>query len=308
MSRLLERDPQRRLTAAEALQHAWLRGDVRDRRAGAQLSLNVVQRIQRFGRLDYVKRSLLELMAAELVADDAAPVRAPPPPSARAHTHTCARSRMHVCMPASRRARSSRRTASSGRERALASSRVQDVNYCKLDEKARPVMDSPRACAMGLVLRYLRLDDRTVASRETIAAGLQSMGYRLREGELERLCASIGGRADTLSRAAVIASQIDWRYMQKHQKERWAAVARRAFDNIDTTHTGAVSADDVLAALHVRALAARLRCLLAAASVARSLRCLRKGESDPHEDLGLTSARLCRTRSPARRCRRCTRS
>lgn len=87
---VLERDPERRPTAAEALQHAWLRGDVRDRRRGAQLSLNVVQRIQRFGRLDYLKRSLLELMAAELANEDAAPVRpaaccALTPP----HAHCC---------------------------------------------------------------------------------------------------------------------------------------------------------------------------------------------------------------------------
>ena len=50
---------------------------------------------------------------------------------------------------------------------------------CKLDEKGRPVMDSPHACAMELVLRYLKLDDHVAVSRETIADGLQRMGYRL---------------------------------------------------------------------------------------------------------------------------------
>lgn len=183
---------------------------------------------------------------------------------------------------------------------------AQEVNYCKLDEKARPVMDSPRACAMELVLRYLRLDDKTVASRETVAAGLQSMGYRLQEGELDRLCSSIGGSADSLSRAAVIASQIDWRYMQRHQKERWLALARRAFDNIDVDRTGRVSVDEMLSALHVRASTPPVF------SSARNIRCGHCASSRdmcaPVEHRSVTAVDACRTRCRAGRCRRCTRS
>ena len=46
-----------------------------DRKKGRPLSLNVVQRIQRFGRSDLLKRSLLELMAVELAEEDRSPVR-----------------------------------------------------------------------------------------------------------------------------------------------------------------------------------------------------------------------------------------
>lgn len=113
-------------------------------------------------------------------------------------------------------------------------------------------MDSPRACAMELVLRYLRLDNKSIASKETIADGLSRMGYRLQPGELDRLCSSIAGTdSDTLRRAAVIASQIDWRYMQRHQKERWLALARRAFDNIDIDGNGAISMSEMLDAMKV---------------------------------------------------------
>ena len=76
---------------------------------------------------------------------------------------------------------------------------------------------------------------------------------RVQEGELDRLCSSIGGNATCLSRAAVIASQIDWRYMQRFQKERWLALARRAFDTLDTQNTGSVSVDGMIHALQVRA-------------------------------------------------------
>ena len=73
---LLNRDVAARPTAAQALAHPWLKGDVADRTKGRQLSTNVVQRIQRYGRADVLKRSVYELMAAELADDDAAPVRA----------------------------------------------------------------------------------------------------------------------------------------------------------------------------------------------------------------------------------------
>lgn len=56
-------------------QHMWLQGDVSDRGKGRPLSLNVVQRIQRFGRSGALKRSVLELMALELAEEDRSPVR-----------------------------------------------------------------------------------------------------------------------------------------------------------------------------------------------------------------------------------------
>jgi hypothetical protein len=49
----------------------------------------------------------------------------------------------------------------------------------------------------------------------------------------------------------VLASQIDWRYMQRHQKERWLAIARRAFDALDVDADGVVSVDGMLDVLQV---------------------------------------------------------
>jgi calcium-dependent protein kinase len=72
---MLDRDLDTRPTASEALSHPWLSGDVTDRQKGQQMPLNVVQRIQRFGRIDVLKRSLLELIATELAEDDMAPVQ-----------------------------------------------------------------------------------------------------------------------------------------------------------------------------------------------------------------------------------------
>jgi hypothetical protein len=141
------------------------------------------------------------------------------------------------------------------------STQEKEANYCKLDDKGRPVMDSPHTCAMVLVLKYLDLDSKTIVSREKIASGLRSMGYRLQDSELDRLCKAIGGNSDTMSRAAIIASQIDWRYMQRFQKERWLALARRAFDTIDVNQSGSVSLEDMIQAMQVcLPLACDIRC------------------------------------------------
>ena len=142
---------------------------------------------------------------------------------------------------------------------------VQVSEHMRVDDKGRPIMDSPQNAAMGLVLRYLQLDSAKAVDRDTISTGLQRMGYRLHEGELDRLCSAIGGNSDVLSRAAVMASQMDWHFIQQHQKDRWLAIARRTFDLLDDDSDGRVSIDEMMHANKVRydcELRVRVLCLL----------------------------------------------
>lgn len=70
VKRLLNKDPRQRPTAKEALKHRWLLGRIEERSSGRPLSLAVVQRIQRFSQASVFKRSVLELIAEELLADE----------------------------------------------------------------------------------------------------------------------------------------------------------------------------------------------------------------------------------------------
>lgn len=69
---LLNRDPAQRPTAAAALGHPWLRGGSTERSTGRQLPLGVVSRVQRYAAASAFKRTVLEHIAAELVANAAA--------------------------------------------------------------------------------------------------------------------------------------------------------------------------------------------------------------------------------------------
>ena len=205
-----------RPTAQEALNHPWLKGDVSDRTKGKPLSFQVVQRVQRYGRNNILKRSLLSLMVSELMEDDGS-VAEPP-------------------------------------------------STCSLDAKGRPVMDSPNAHAVTSVLKYLNLKGKTEVSHEDLSKGLKKMGYRLTDEDLQRLMNSIGGTHGTVSRSSVIASQIDWQYLQRYQKQRWLELTRRAFDNIDADSDGKVGVEELMRALEDRIPADDLNNLFEAAA------------------------------------------
>ena len=66
---LLVKDPSKRPTAKEALQHPWLKeGKKTQRKEGKQLGRSVVQRLQRYAVGNAFKKTVLELMTNELIA------------------------------------------------------------------------------------------------------------------------------------------------------------------------------------------------------------------------------------------------
>ena len=66
---IFSRDPAKRPSAKEALKHPWLKGSIKDRSTGRQLNVSVVQRIQRFAQSSKVKKSILQLVAEELLLE-----------------------------------------------------------------------------------------------------------------------------------------------------------------------------------------------------------------------------------------------
>ncbi|DBA73193.1 TPA: hypothetical protein ACH3X1_011269 [Trebouxia sp. C0004] len=67
VKRLLNKDPKARPSAKDALQDPWLKGNSMERNQGKPIDATVVQRIQRYAQTSVLKRSIFELIAAELI-------------------------------------------------------------------------------------------------------------------------------------------------------------------------------------------------------------------------------------------------
>jgi hypothetical protein len=77
-------------------------------------------------------------------------------------------------------------------------------------------MDSPHSDALHKVLAYFKLNNHYSTDRDTIMEGLHRMGYRLEAAEVDRVIETISNDPNLLTRDSVIASQMDWAYMQRN--------------------------------------------------------------------------------------------
>lgn len=215
---LLAREPGDRPTAAEALAHPWLRGKSSERSTGRPLSLAVVQRVQRYASSSLFKRTVLQCIAQELLEAGSVHGGATSPASA----------------------------ASGGANAAG----PDGAPACALDARARPILAGPSDSALQYLYSVLEFGDAPDAciSREALVEGLGALGYRLGDGEAERLLAQLGD-APRISRAALAASQIDWGAVQERHAASWARAARAAFDAFDTDRDGVIKREEMVAAL-----------------------------------------------------------
>jgi len=51
------------------------------------------------------------------------------------------------------------------------------------------------------------------------------------------------GRVD---KAAIAASQLDWKELQQRHAERWSTLVRHTFGALDTDHDGVIKASDIV--------------------------------------------------------------
>ena len=236
---LLDRDPSKRPSAAEALKHPWLAGgNSTERQAGRQLSLAVVQRVQRYASASAFRRSVLEMIAAELLADAA---------EAKAVQD---RARRAAAAAAALAAGASPGTAAFAAS-SLASPQPES---CPLDASANPLVTGPSDCAMEFLYDALGFSEgRDAVPRDEVLSGLESLGYRLGDGELDRVLQQLGD-SSRVTRAQLAASQIDWGALRANAGEDgFVTLARRAFDAIDRDGDGAISRADIGACLRSKA-------------------------------------------------------
>ena len=207
---LLDKDPMKRPTAQQALKHPWLLGTIKDRHKGTPLSLAVVQRIQRFSQASVFKRSVLELIAEELVAEDM-------------DDDT-------DMVDIGERGKDTRPRADS----------------CPLGDGTRALITHPDSSALEYLYTKLKLVDRTIIDRKELANGLNELGYRLTDSEVEQLLDALdSNNTGSIGKTQISASQIDWRVLQRNNTRRWVERARRVFSALDKDGDGVLSSAEI---------------------------------------------------------------
>ncbi|GFR43958.1 hypothetical protein Agub_g5101 [Astrephomene gubernaculifera] len=209
---LLARDPAARPSAKEALRHPWLRGDSAERSTGRRLAQSVVARIQRFASGSALQRSVLQAIAEELL--------------------------QHPELLAGAGAGGA--VAGGPGAVAVATAGAGAV--------------APEATSLAPLLQQLRLEGAgAVLSEAELGAALRRMGFRLGPGEVSRLMAGLDVEGSgRVGAAGVLASQLDWRHLQRHHTELWLQLAEKAFRSLDTDGSGVLEVGELLAALRAR--------------------------------------------------------
>ena len=210
---LLDRDPSKRPSAAEALKHPWLAGgNSTERQAGRQLSLAVVQRVQRYASASAFRRSVLEMIAAELLADAA---------------------EAKAVQDRDEEGRGGRRGARGGglpRHGRLCRLRPSPPppESCPLDARADPLVTGPSDCAMEFLYDALGFSEgRDAVPRDEVLSGLESLGTAWATGSWTASCSSWATRS-RVTRAQLAASQIDWGALRANAGEDGLSRSRAA--------------------------------------------------------------------------------
>jgi calcium-dependent protein kinase len=265
VKQLLQRDPEQRPTAKQALQHPWLKGGtVSERTKGKPLSLSVVQRIQRFSSSSAFKRTILEHIAQDLLASRPIAPRSP-----------------GMTTPRSPFAGSPARSASA-------------PISCPLGPQARPIVTAPTDSALQFLYKALELEDQEQVDRDKVSQGLQRLGYKLEPGEVDRLLDTIDvANTSTITKSQLAASQIDWRVLQQNHAEQWLASVRRVFEEFDKDGNGFISVEQIMDCLR-----AKLPPQEVEAAVQHAMQEADKREESMHEGIDFNSfLKMLRTNS-----------
>ena len=87
-----------------------------------------------------------------------------------------------------------------------------------------------------------------VMTKNSLMNGLSTLGYSVEAEELSGLMDRVGltNDAEGIKEAEFLASQLDWRDLQRNNKELWIECAKNAFSELDSSKTGHISIEKLL--------------------------------------------------------------
>jgi Ca2+-binding EF-hand superfamily protein len=116
-------------------------------------------------------------------------------------------------------------------------------------DTGNPIIKDPNSRTMQDIFRKLELTGDAV-DREHAALALSKLGYRLEPCEITRLLEQVDtSNSGKVKRAALAASQIDWRHLQQNHMDHWLDIAHRAFATLDHNGDGLLHVSDIMSSL-----------------------------------------------------------
>ena len=87
-----------------------------------------------------------------------------------------------------------------------------------------------------------------VMTKNSLMNGLSTLGYSMEEDELSGLMDRVGLANDSngIRETEFLASQLDWRELQRNNKELWIECAKNAFRELDASKTGHIRIEKLL--------------------------------------------------------------
>lgn len=146
-----------------------------------------------------------------------------------------------------------------GRGRSLALEALQSLKETsptsvknKNDEKIqmRKVMPLTNPETLVPLMKKVGFRKGKGMSKESLMNGLEHIGYRVESQEVSALMERLGvGEKEGIDVPEFIASQLDWKDLQRNNKELWIGCARQAFEGLDSSETGHITTEKLLKSL-----------------------------------------------------------
>eukprot|EP00889_Picochlorum_renovo_P007836 jgi/Picre1/34866/NNA_002332.t1 len=218
---LLEKDVEKRPSAAECLSHPWIQQvEALD---PSPLDPTVLQRLQKFSQNGIFKCTVLEHIAREIVS-------------------------MHFA-PDGKRSEHARQVF---RERSVRSGRAFYEQTGKMQGSTQ-TLSLPQATLysrnLADLLDRIQADKSGCINKLSLYSLLVELGHNIDEQEADEIFNALDiSKKGYVKQEDIAASLIDWQDFQDSFKDRWIDMVRRVFEELDGDHDGFLTVQEISAA------------------------------------------------------------
>lgn len=124
----------------------------------------------------------------------------------------------------------------------------EDKSICQSSSAAEIPVTNPETLAP--LMKRVGFRKGKGMSKESLIDGLDHIGYKVESQEVTALMERLGFQEkDGIDASEFIASQLDWKDLQRNNKELWIQCAKHAFEGLDSSATGHISTEKLLNSL-----------------------------------------------------------